>query len=77
MPILFAFPNYNSLYNFKFINDGAIIIKYGHNILDNKDIICINLSTISENKNGNNVHIKFCTYNFHLLNFYLFYSSNF
>ena len=74
IPILFVFSSYSSLYNFKFINEGAIIIKYGHNILESNDIICINLSTIRENKKGINVHIKFWTYNYHFFSFNLSFS---
>lgn len=59
IPILLALLSYNSLYNFKFINEGAMMIKNGYNILDNKDITLISLSTIKENKNGKRVHKKF------------------
>lgn len=50
--------SFNFSFNFKFIKDGAIIIKYGHKILDSSEMKLNTLSMNKEAPKGINVKIK-------------------
>ena len=75
------FESFNFSFNFRFIKDGAIIMKYGHNILDSSEIKLKTLSMNNDAPKGIKVKIKpkikFLIFFFNFYDFLLFSVSSY